>query len=74
MMRELKKNGPMVASFEPSYEFMVYNSGIYSQGLEAEWVKNGGKQPEWTKVDHSVLLYGWGEEEINGKVVKYWLL
>jgi len=30
MMRELKKNGPMVASFEPSYDFMVYGEGIYS--------------------------------------------
>lgn len=30
MMREIMKNGPIVASFEPSYEFMVYDSGIYS--------------------------------------------
>jgi cathepsin C len=74
MMEELHKNGPLVASFEPSYEFMVYGSGIYSQGEKADWVLNGGQQPEWTKVDHSVLLYGWGEEEVNGKVVKYWML
>jgi len=25
-------------------------------------------------VDHSVLLYGWGEEVIEGEVVKYWRL
>jgi cathepsin C len=30
MMREIYKNGPIVASFEPSYEFMEYDSGIYS--------------------------------------------
>jgi cathepsin C len=66
MMRELMKNGPMVASFEPSYEFMVYSEGIYSQAIEAPWVKNKEQRPEWTKVDHSVLLYGWGEEVIDG--------
>jgi len=42
-MRELIKNGPMVASFEPSYEFMVYDSGIYSMNEQASWVKNGGQ-------------------------------
>jgi len=30
MMREIYKNGPIVASFEPSYEFMEYDEGIYS--------------------------------------------
>jgi len=43
MMREIKKNGPIVASFEPSYEFMVYGEGIYAINEEAPWHKEGGK-------------------------------
>jgi cathepsin C len=30
---------------------------------------NGEEPPEWEKVDHSVLCYGWGETD-NGE--KYW--
>ena len=29
MMEELIKNGPLVVSFEPSYDFSLYKSGIY---------------------------------------------
>lgn len=53
---------------------MVYDEGIYSIAQEASWVKNNSKRPEWTKVDHSVLLYGWGQEVIDGKIVKFWML
>lgn len=28
-MQELLSNGPLVVSFEPNYDFMHYNSGIY---------------------------------------------
>lgn len=40
MMREIYKNGPIVASFEPSYEFMEYDKGIYSKAKGAPWVEN----------------------------------
>jgi len=29
MMIEIKKNGPIVASFQPDLAFMTYRSGIY---------------------------------------------
>lgn len=36
------KNGPVVLSFEPSYDFMYYESGIYHSKAEtsdySEWV------------------------------------
>ncbi len=28
-MSEIKNNGPVVMSFEPTHEFMYYQSGIY---------------------------------------------
>jgi len=28
-MQELIKNGPIAVSFEPSYDFMYYSSGIF---------------------------------------------
>lgn len=69
MMEEIYKNGPIVASFEPKPDFMTYKKGIYHSIHETDWLKLGVK-PEWEKVDHSVLCYGWGEE--NGE--KFWLL
>jgi len=70
IMVELMNNGPMAASFEPDYTFMYYNGGVYHHVPAADWILNGEQKPEWEKVDHSVLLHGWGEE--NGE--KYWIL
>jgi len=63
IMDELHKNGPMVVSFEPSDEFMYYAGGIY---VSKPTKLNMG----WQKVDHAVLLVGWGEEFDQ----KYWLV
>eukprot|EP01017_Pseudomicrothorax_dubius_P003919 TRINITY_DN1067_c0_g1_i1.p1 TRINITY_DN1067_c0_g1~~TRINITY_DN1067_c0_g1_i1.p1 ORF type:complete len:550 (+),score=154.87 TRINITY_DN1067_c0_g1_i1:109-1758(+) len=70
MMEEIMNKGPIVVSFEPGYDFMMYRKGIYHSVDEASWMKQKLPKPEWEKVDHSVLCYGWGEE--NGE--KYWLL
>jgi hypothetical protein len=70
-MTEIKENGPVVVSFEPGMDFMYYNSGIYNSVPAESWVKNHEENPEWEKVDHSVLAYGWGETD-NGD--KYWLI
>jgi len=63
MMKELHENGPVVVSFEPTDEFMYYGEGIFVSG-------NTRLHQEWQKVDHAVLLIGWGEE--GGQ--KYWLV
>lgn len=62
MIRELVQGGPLVASFEPKPDLMYYSGGIYTS------VPN--QREEWERVDHAVLLVGYGEEE--GK--KYWIL
>lgn len=71
MIEELDKNGPFVISFEPSYAFMMYKQGIF-QGTPAEksWMDKKLKKPEWTKVDHSVVLVGYGIDEKTG--TPYW--
>lgn len=72
MIEELYKNGPLVVSFEPDYNFMFYKSGIYHSLSGETWINQGMPKPEWQKVDHSVLLVGWGEDKLSGE--KYWVL
>lgn len=63
VMEELYRNGPVVVSFEPSDDFMFYAGGVF---MSAPTKLNMG----WQKVDHAVLLIGWGEE--FGQ--KYWVV
>ncbi len=70
MMIELMNNGPIAVSFEPGNSFMYYEDGVYHE-VRPSWMDKGEEQPEWTRVEHSVLLYGWGETEGG---VKYWNL
>ena len=72
MMEEIYKNGPVVISFEPDYNFMMYKSGVYHAIDENTWIKQGLHKPEWQKVDHSVLLVGWGVDGKTGE--KFWIL
>lgn len=72
MMQELMEKGPIVVSFEPDYNFMMYKSGVYHSLDEKTWISKGIPKPEWEKVDHSVLLVGWGEEEKTGE--KFWII
>jgi cathepsin C len=63
IMHELVTKGPLVASFEPKNDLMYYSGGIYKS------VPN--QRSEWEKVDHAVLLIGYGED---ARGQKYWLL
>lgn len=67
LMRELLARGPVVASFEPKPSFAFYKRGVY-RPLQQTVEQRFGGGSQWVKVDHSVLLYGWGEE--HG--VKFW--
>lgn len=78
IMKEIKENGPLVLSFEPDYQFMFYKDGIYKSPDE-NWLTRGASKPEWEKVDHSVVVVGWGVDEAsdsqgNKNKKKYWLL
>lgn len=71
IMRQIMDHGPVVLSFEPDYFFSLYTRGVYKKVEVAEWLASGLARPEWIKIDHSVLCYGWGE---TADGVKYWLL
>jgi len=60
IMQEIFERGPVAIAIEPQDDFMYYNAGIYEH--------SGVQFNEWTRVDHAVLMTGWGEED--GK--KYW--
>ena len=57
----------MVISLAPSYLFSSYKSGVFDVDSTTYRALNI-KQPEWQKVDHSVVLVGYGIE--NGKETK----
>jgi len=73
ILREVYDNGPIVISLEPDYSFMFYKSGIYMSPTN-NWFINNLPKPEWEKVDHSMVLVGWGVDNVNGKDVKYWII
>jgi len=57
---ELFHNGPLVLGLEPGEDFMFYSDGIYRNSVPV--LLQVGDH-EWERVDHSVLLVGWGEED-----------
>ncbi len=74
MMEELKKNGPFVVSFETDTNFIFYKSGIY-HSLESNYYKeNDIFEKEFTKIDHSVLLVGWGKIYQILKIINFFFL
>jgi len=71
MMKELHDNGPIVVSFEPTDDFMMYSGGVFMEAtINPQAPLRARANVEWQQVDHAVLLVGWGEE--LGQ--KYWLV
>eukprot|EP00930_Biecheleria_cincta_P096410 TRINITY_DN88269_c0_g1_i1.p1 TRINITY_DN88269_c0_g1~~TRINITY_DN88269_c0_g1_i1.p1 ORF type:complete len:543 (-),score=111.27 TRINITY_DN88269_c0_g1_i1:49-1677(-) len=64
---ELYHHGPVILGLEPSEDFMWYSDGIYKSPTGANPL-HPAKGAEWERVDHAVLLVGYGEED----GVKYW--
>merc|ERR1719252_22360 len=66
IMQELYHKGPLVVSFEPADDFMFYSDGIYKSAPPINKLHKPAQ--EWERVDHAVLVVGWGEEDGQ----KYW--
>ncbi|CAD7955864.1 unnamed protein product [Amoebophrya sp. A25] len=71
IMQELIQNGPVVLGFAPDNAFMYYSSGIYGANQPVDSVFHS-LGPDWERVDHAVLLVGWGVDQTTGN--KYWTL
>ena len=69
ILHELLENGPFVVSISPGYLFSSYKSGIYDEDSQT-WKQLNIQKPEWEKVDHSVVLVGYGIEND----VEYWTI
>ncbi|GAW79227.1 dipeptidyl aminopeptidase 3 [Plasmodium gonderi] len=71
---DLKKylyyNGPIAAAIEPSKNFSGYKEGI----LKGKFIKmsDGEKSNAyiWNKVDHAVVVVGWGEDSVENLIKK----
>lgn len=61
LMHTVANIGPVVVSASAS-DWTNYDGGIYA-GCGRDVI-----------VNHAVLLMGYGQEEINGQIVKYWLI
>jgi len=69
ILNELIENGPFVVSISPGYLFSSYKSGIYDEDTET-WKQLNIEKPEWEKVDHSIVLVGFGIENET----EYWVI
>jgi len=76
MMKEIYAHGPMPGNMMVPQHFSMYASGVFKTINSLK--NNTGKVSKisiverninWLKVEHSVLIVGWGEE--NG--LKYWI-
>ncbi|SBT31036.1 dipeptidyl aminopeptidase 3, putative (DPAP3) [Plasmodium ovale wallikeri] len=68
LKRYLYYNGPVAAAIEPSKNFSGYTKGI----LTGKFIKmsDGEKSNAyiWNKVDHAVVVVGWGEDTVENLV------
>lgn len=74
MMEEIYKNGPIVVAINATPELYYYKEGIFhsdAKKTEGNFEKN--VRP-WEYTNHAVVIIGWGEEVINNKPEKYWIV
>lgn len=74
MMREIFNNGPIVVAINASPELYYYSGGIFTSSVRRTEGKFEKQVRPWEFTNHAVVCIGWGEELVNGEVVKYWIL
>lgn len=71
IMDEIMTNGPVCCIIKvyipnDSRNFYNYRSGIYGLGWKEEPLESEGY--------HAITIVGWGEDNVNGKQEKYWIV
>ena len=74
MMKEIYENGPIVVAMNASPELYYYSGGIFTSNARRTEGKYEKNVRPWEFTNHAVVCVGWGEEEVNGKIEKYWIL
>ncbi|CEM13951.1 unnamed protein product [Vitrella brassicaformis CCMP3155] len=72
LREEIWRAGPVTVSIEPEGAFNAYRGGILNATYLPEKKAVGKDDLSWQKVDHSVLLVGWSEDQ--HKEEKYWVV
>ncbi|EWC90491.1 hypothetical protein PFNF54_00655 [Plasmodium falciparum NF54] len=63
-------NGPVAAAIEPSSEFIGYKKGIILGNFIKMYDGTKNNAYIWNKVDHAVVIVGWGEDTLPNFVKK----
>eukprot|EP00371_Babesia_bovis_P000069 XP_001608716.1 preprocathepsin c precursor [Babesia bovis T2Bo] len=76
IMREVYHNGPVAVALDAPQSLFQYSSGIYddnpsNHGATCDLPHSGLNGWEYT--NHAIAIVGWGEDEIDGIITKYWI-
>ena len=76
MMREVFKRGPVVVAINAAPDLYYYSKGIFVNN-GAKTITQDSSNPflrPWIFTNHAVVCIGWGEENKNGSLIKFWIL
>ncbi|KAF7457518.1 cathepsin CPC2 [Cryptosporidium felis] len=74
IMKSLWNEGPVAVSLEPTLEFSIYDSGIFKGFYDPISRQYPWSGIPWYKVDHAMVITGWGWETINNERIPYWIV
>lgn len=75
MMEEVAQ-GPVVVAYESPPTLFSYTGGIFTgpkpRGTDQKQYNEALNR--WEHTNHAVVAVGWGEQEVRGKVEKFWII
>ncbi|KAH8581703.1 secreted papain like protease [Cryptosporidium sp. chipmunk genotype I] len=74
IMESLWNEGPIAVSLEPTLEFSLYNSGVFKGFYDPITRQYPWSSIPWYKVDHAMVITGWGWETYGNERVPYWIV
>merc|ERR1719473_2276272 len=72
MIMELQ-DGPIVTAINAPGDLFYYHEGVYTgprKRKQGDYDFSGTNK--WEKTNHAVVITGYGEEQKDGKTLKYW--